>query len=486
MTDEFIVTIHGVDGLDTINVRTGPGVSNDLVLKAPKGQTGIRVLNVMDDQDGNAFDGKVYQWFHLVFPDGRDAWARDDLIAVHGDGSYFGYGMLTQPVLAFTLRRDKNIAFTPLQAPSPGGVQVITSSSSVPGTEPTPSQTDTDDDGVQQITSSSPVAGTEPNNAPQPDQAVSDVQVITSSQPTTTTPPTTDTTASEPATPVEVTEPTPTIVRETPTGPAQVVIRGKSGLNLRAGRSTFTAIVVRIPNATALDILETSPGETTGDPFQWIRVNYNGHEGWVREDFVRLTGDFGTFGLNNTGQYPSPVEGGYWVRDFNPNQGNTQFTSYHLGWDFGAAVGEPLLAGPNGGVVTKIAFCQPCGAQGLSAPSLGFNLNDPNVLNSAAWNFGFGHYVLVRYDNNLLPDFTKQRLSQRNLAGAHMFVIYAHMHDIEVSQGQSLQPNQRIGTLGNSGNSSGPHLHLEVRANVNPNAEFYQSELFNPGALFLR
>ncbi|MBC8097814.1 MAG: hypothetical protein H7Y11_00085, partial [Armatimonadetes bacterium] len=34
---------------------------------------------------------------------------------------------------------------------------------------------------------------------------------------------------------------------------------------------------------------------------------------------------------------------------------------------------------------------------------------------------------------------------------------------------QTLAPNARLGSLGNTGNSEGPHLHLEVRASLNPN-----------------
>jgi murein DD-endopeptidase MepM/ murein hydrolase activator NlpD len=62
------------------------------------------------------------------------------------------------------------------------------------------------------------------------------------------------------------------------------------------------------------------------------------------------------------------------------------------------------------------------------------------------------------------------------------------MHDMHVEEGQTLQPNQQIGTLGNSGNSTGAHLHLEVRGGTNPNAQFYelQANLMTPGVLFLR
>lgn len=44
-------------------------------------------------------------------------------------------------------------------------------------------------------------------------------------------------------------------------------------------------------------------------------------------------------------------------------------------------------------------------------------------------------------------------------------IVYAHMQNISVSVGQSVTVNQVVGTLGSTGASSGPHLHLEVRRN---------------------
>ena len=43
--------------------------------------------------------------------------------------------------------------------------------------------------------------------------------------------------------------------------------------------------------------------------------------------------------------------------------------------------------------------------------------------------------------------------------------LYAHMHTIAVRKGQALSQGDRIGTVGSTGWSTGPHLHFEFRVN---------------------
>ncbi|MEG3627984.1 transglycosylase family protein [Streptomyces poriticola] len=62
----------------------------------------------------------------------------------------------------------------------------------------------------------------------------------------------------------------------------------------------------------------------------------------------------------------------------------------------------------------------------------------------AGWAGSFGYQVVVRH--------TDGRYSQ-----------YAHLSAISVRDGQSVGAGQRIGRAGSTGNSTGPHLHFEVR-----------------------
>ncbi len=59
--------------------------------------------------------------------------------------------------------------------------------------------------------------------------------------------------------------------------------------------------------------------------------------------------------------------------------------------------------------------------------------------------------------------------------------VYGHMHKIYVKKGQKVKRGDAIGEVGNTGLSTGPHLHYEVRRNgkaLNP-ADYYFNDL-NP------
>ncbi|MFI6938222.1 peptidoglycan DD-metalloendopeptidase family protein [Streptomyces sp. NPDC050418] len=89
-------------------------------------------------------------------------------------------------------------------------------------------------------------------------------------------------------------------------------------------------------------------------------------------------------------------------------------SGYHTGTDFAAPAGSPVKAIGAGTVV------------------------------SAGWSGSYGNEVVIRHEDG--------RYSQ-----------YAHMSQLSVSTGQSVSGGTQIGLVGSTGNSTGPHLHFEVR-----------------------
>ena len=73
----------------------------------------------------------------------------------------------------------------------------------------------------------------------------------------------------------------------------------------------------------------------------------------------------------------------------------------------------------------------------------------PGTVSFAAYKGTYGNLVIVDHGNGIQS-------------------YYAHCSALYVSPGQSVGPGTTIAAVGSTGNSTGPHLHLEIRINGSP------------------
>lgn len=73
----------------------------------------------------------------------------------------------------------------------------------------------------------------------------------------------------------------------------------------------------------------------------------------------------------------------------------------------------------------------------------------PGTVIFAGWRGGYGNAVIIQHDNGIST-------------------LYAHMSSIGTSVGATVGAGTRIGAVGSTGLSTGPHLHFEVRVNGTP------------------
>jgi LysM repeat protein len=128
-----------------------------------------------------------------------------------------------------------------------------------------------------------------------------------------------------------------------------------------------------------------------------------------------------TSSVASSGGTQTPATAGYYLR---PIRGGVKSQGIHgyNGVDLAASVGTPIMASADGTVILS---------------------------RTSGYNGGYGLYVVIKHANGTQT-------------------LYAHMSQVNVAVGEVLKQGEVIGAVGNTGRSTGPHLHFEVRGARNP------------------
>lgn len=143
---------------------------------------------------------------------------------------------------------------------------------------------------------------------------------------------------------------------------------------------------------------------------------------FVLEELKKATSN--TFGGTPTsGIWQKPVQGRVTSPFGHREKPTAKASTEHKGMDIGAAKNTPVYAPANG----RVYF--------------------------ANWYGGYGKCIQI--DNGTIN-------------GKKVTTLYGHLNSYIVAQNQTVYAGQQIGLVGSTGESTGPHLHFEVRENGHP------------------
>ena len=160
-------------------------------------------------------------------------------------------------------------------------------------------------------------------------------------------------------------------------------------------------------HGVTLDELRMANPDTSFQGKEWIFVPskvgiaYLLRDTYVIEDYSHL----------GTGRFIWPVPQFYKISSHFGKRGK----KHHDGIDIPAPKGTPIISVDNGVVV----------------------YSDNGIR-------GYGNMIVIAHSNDL-------------------FTVYAHNKTNKVDKGEKVSKGQRIAEVGNTGRSSGPHLHFEIR-----------------------
>ncbi|MBW4440620.1 MAG: peptidoglycan DD-metalloendopeptidase family protein [Plectolyngbya sp. WJT66-NPBG17] len=239
------------------------------------------------------------------------------------------------------------------------------------------------------------------------------------------------------------------------TQPAELITTDRfAQINVRTSPSTTAALTGFAYSGDRIQILDQTQ---SNDGYTWYEMqsNRSGIVGWVRGDLVRLLAAAPRPNLYNPSRiaavqknptvpqsancasvYPVPtpvINQGFGQVSDPFSVGHTQF---HTGVDFDGRIGDPINS-PVCGTVSYVGREQ----------------------NQTSYEWGYGWHIKIRDQ-------------------AGQIHLFAHISKAHVKVGQTVTPSQLIANMGNNGNSTGPHLHYEIRRGADDHQNAINPMLF--------
>ncbi|NCC87902.1 MAG: hypothetical protein EOM05_08555 [Clostridia bacterium] len=118
--------------------------------------------------------------------------------------------------------------------------------------------------------------------------------------------------------------------------------------------------------------------------------------------------------------WPLPYRGTYITSKYGSRTMNG-VTKFHYGVDISTKISSPSLVAVADGTVVIAS-------------------------NNGSWNGGYGNYLAIDHGNGVVT-------------------VYGHCAYLKVTLGQHVTQGQSVAVMGSTGNSTGPHVHFEVRVN---------------------
>ncbi|MGC8651451.1 MAG: peptidoglycan DD-metalloendopeptidase family protein [Minisyncoccia bacterium] len=139
-------------------------------------------------------------------------------------------------------------------------------------------------------------------------------------------------------------------------------------------------------------------------------ISSSGNSAAVQAGLKPMTIDISSW-PNLKGFFSLPVSGGY----------NKGIFHYYNAVDFINSCGTPIYASADGIILEA----------------------------KTGWNLGYGNYIKIQHYNGTMT-------------------VYGHLGSLYVKEGDKVTQGQTIGTMSDTGNANGCHLHFEVRGAQNP------------------